>query len=405
MTGEEIFSAASRLLQQLRGRDQAAYLLYCTEQQRAWVAAAQPKLILAGGTVPQFLSELAAGTPGIFLASPTFTQGAKPWPVAVLLTPSIEIEIDSQGARCTAENIDSNLNAMLFDDLAKSNTEPATSRNSVRWHAWRGEGDAEFTMRLQQAIAATQDRVGKVIVSRRYERATGNADPLRLLRLFGAAEPDAAAIHYVELPGRLISMGTSPENIVEVHDGQVSIDAVAGTRPRTGEADVDAALRTELLQSVKEAHEHGLAVGRALAFARSVCTEASASLSFERRVRVLRAVQHLHSRAGGILAPGLDFATLVGRCHPPLMSYPEQLAGLFPPPWPGHFYGGMVGRVSGTNGSAFLNLRCLEIEAERVNVYAGVGIVNGSSLQDELAEVRNKLGTVTDVIEQWLTPS
>jgi isochorismate synthase len=99
----------------------------------------------------------------------------------------------------------------------------------------------------------------------------------------------------------------------------------------------------------------------------------------------------------------LDFAALVGRCHPPLMSYPTELAAQFPPPWPGHFYGGMVGRVSGADGSAFLNLRCLEIEAQRINAYAGVGIVDGSSLESELAEVRNKLGTATDVVEQWLS--
>jgi isochorismate synthase EntC len=404
MTGVEIFSAALRVLRHLRGRDQAAYLLYSSEQQRAWVAAAHPGLSLsAGATLAPFLAKLATGGPGVFLASPTFVEDAKPWPVAVLLTPSVEVEIDNNGARCVMGDLDNALLTTWLDASEVSGAEPTTARNLVRWQAWHGESDAEFTARLQQAIAATKDRAGKVIVSRRYQRDTGGAEPLLLLRLLGAAEPDAAAIHYVELPSRLISMGTSPENIVEVHDGKVSIDAVAGTRPRTGEADRDAALRAELLQSVKEAHEHGLAVGRALAFARSVCTEATASLSFERRVRVLRAVQHLHSRAGGTLAPGFDFAALLARCHPPLMSYPEQLAAQFPPPWPGHYYGGMVGRVAGANGSAFLNLRCLEIEAERVNIYAGVGIVSGSSLLDELAEVRNKLGTVTDVIEQWLS--
>ncbi len=406
MIGNGVLSAAVSLLQQLQGRGEAAYLLYCSEQQRAWVAAARLHSSLPVGSTPkEFFDGVASGGPGIFLASPTFVSGDDAWPVAVLLAPSLEVEIDQYDARCTVGQWHGDLKRTVEAARASALVSSTTARELVQWGVWRGEDDQAFSERLAQAIAATHGRAGKVIVSRRLERDTGGADPMGLLRLLGEAEPNAAAIHYVSLPGGLISMGTSPENIVELHDGQVSIDAVAGTRPRTGDEQLDAVLQAELLESAKERHEHGLAVERAKAFAESVCQEGSASLLFTRRVRVLRAVQHLHSRAGGSLAQGMDFATLLARCHPPLRSYPTELAAQFAPPWPGHFYGGMVGRVLGAQGSAFLNLRCLEIEAQRVNIYAGVGIVNGSSLEGELAEVRNKLGTVTDVIERWLAPT
>jgi isochorismate synthase EntC len=401
MTDDEIFSLATSALQQLRGRADASYLLYCSEQQRAWVAAARPRVWLTpGATHQQFLDSLRSGGTAFFLASPTFTAEASAWPVAVVLEPVVELQIDRQGVRVTVGDDDASLRSSLARPAAK----PSTGRGLVRWDAWQGEDDREFSLRLERAIAATRGRSGKVIVSRRYQRDTHGADPLQLLNAFGAAEPNAAAIHFVELSAGLISMGTSPENIVELQQGQLSIDAVAGTRPRTGDDATDAVLRDELLHSAKERHEHGLAVERARAFAQSVCRQGAAGLLFTRRVRALRAVQHLHSRAGGALLQDLDFAALVGRCHPPLMSYPTELAAQFPPPWPGHFYGGMVGRVSGADGSAFLNLRCLEIEAQRINAYAGVGIVDGSSLESELAEVRNKLGTATDAVEQWLSP-
>jgi isochorismate synthase EntC len=320
----------------------------------------------------------------------------------VLLEPLIEVVIDAQGVRCTTGTIDPTLHTSTTDMLLGAPAAETIERGLVRWSAWRGENEASFSERLTRAIAATRGRKGKVIVSRRFERDIGGQDAIDLLRLLGTAEPRAAATHYVELPGGLISMGTSPENIVELDRGQLSIDAVAGTRPRSGDAVADAAFQADLLGSTKERHEHGMAVERALAFAHATCESGTARPLFTRQVRQLRAVQHLHSRVGGRLAPGIDFSTLLGRCHPPLDSYPPQLAAQFAPPWPGHFYGGMVGRVSAADGGAFLNLRCLEIEAQRVNVYAGVGIVDGSSLEAELAEVRNKLATVTDVIERWL---
>lgn len=403
MRAGSVFLRAVEALRSLRRTAPASYLLYSSERRCAWVGACERRLTLQPGEpLAEFVSAAnAAGGSGLFLVSPDLGSGSVSWPPALRLEPRVELAIDEHGVRWLRGEPDRGVEAALTE--ASGGAPSPTPRGAARREAWQGESDESYCARLGEAIALTRGRAGKIIVTRRYERElTAGAGALSLLRLLGSAEPGAAAVHYAELGPGLVSMGTSPENVVELYDGRLSVDAVAGTKPCSDERDADAAYEAGLLASAKERREHAMAVERARAFADQVCAPGSVRLAFERQVRRLRAVRHLHSRVEGRLLAELDFAALLLRCHPPLVSYPPELAAQVAPPWQGHYYGGMVGRFAGAGGSSFLNLRCIEIDHGRIGSYAGVGVVDGSSIESELEEVRNKLGTVHDVVERWL---
>lgn len=270
---------------------------------------------------------------------------------------------------------------------------------------WETEPDDAFAAKLEHAIALVQGRPGKLLVTRGFHRAVdASLDALDLAWLLATSEPDAPAFHWLELPGERVSLGASPENVVESERGILRLDAVAGTRPVHPDAEFDAALEAELLASAKERREHAAALERALAFAHSVCLPGSVRVTFERRIRRLRYVRHLWSRVEGALSTCLDSVELLERAFPPFVSYPEDLAAQFElvlsPP---RFYGGMVGRLD-ADGSVrgFLNLRSVEVQPGVILARGGIGVVDGSTRSGETREVFGKLRALHEAVENWL---
>ncbi len=415
-----ILALAAAAAKRLRGADRATYVLYASEQGRAWVGTGRPRLRLEGGElrladsaprsggVDAFFTELAHGaSPLFFLIGPPSGPAGSSGASAVAIAPDTEFEITPEAVECSIGDGGELLAELRRETGSGSERTPESilpefaAGNPMQ--DWAGDSDEQYRTRLARAIELTRGRSGKIIVTRRYERKAPALSALDLFYELGTLEPSAAAVHYAELPGEWSSLGTSPENVIESRAGQLLVDAVAGTRARHGEPGRDAALRSELCADAKERREHAMAVERAEHFATGVCAPGSVRIAFSREVRRLRAVQHLHSRIEGTLEPGVQFAMLMQRCHPPLSSYPPALAEQVDPPWPGRFYGGMLGRIAGPQqGMSFLNLRCLELEKGSVFAYAGVGVVDGSNVEGELREVLAKLATVRDAVDRWL---
>jgi len=63
-------------------------------------------------------------------------------------------------------------------------------------------------------------------------------------------------------------------------------------------------------------------------------------------------------------------------------------------------YAGPVGWVDGRGDGAFgIALRCAEVDADRVRMFAGCGLVAGSDPGAELAESQTKLLAMRDALE------
>jgi anthranilate synthase component 1 len=245
---------------------------------------------------------------------------------------------------------------------------------------------------IKEHIAAGEIFQG--VLSRRIE-VPGAVDPLHLYRCMRAMNP-APYLYYLQL-GEFSIVGGSPEVLVRVESGEVTVRPIAGTRPRGASAVTDAALAEDLLADPKERAEHAMLVdlgrndvGRVAAFG---TVELAESMVIERYTHV----QHIVSEVRGTLAEGKDAVDALKACFPagtvtgaPKVRAMEILAGLEPvrrgP------YAGAVGFIGwgARNLDTAITIRTCVVMPDRVIVQAGAGIVADSDPAAELAETEHK---------------
>jgi anthranilate synthase component 1 len=246
--------------------------------------------------------------------------------------------------------------------------------------------------RIKEHIAAGD--VFQAVLSRRLD-VPGHVPPLRLYRYLRALNP-APYLFFLDLDGAAL-VGSSPEVLVRVEEGEVTVRPIAGTRPRGATPDADAALAAELMADPKERAEHLMLVdlgrndlGRVAAFGTVQVREL---LTLERYAHV----QHLVSEVRGRLAEGRHAVDALKACFPagtvsgaPKVRAMEILDGLEPTrrgP-----YAGAVGYLSwgARNLDMAITIRTCVALADRVALQVGAGIVADSVPERELAETEAK---------------
>ena len=206
-------------------------------------------------------------------------------------------------------------------------------------------------------------------------------------------------LYHLDLPGFAIT-GSSPEILVRVRDGEVTIRPIAGTRPRGKTAAEDEANRESLLADPKERAEHLMLldlgrndVGR-VAEAGSVRVTASYTTEFYSHV------MHIVSNVVGRLAAGHDALDALFAGFPagtvsgaPKVRACEVIAELEPEVRGA--YAGAVGYFS-PNGSmdSCIVLRTAVVKDGVMHVQAGAGIVADSEPAYEQRECEAKAGAL-----------
>src|SRR6266571_4265285 len=99
----------------------------------------------------------------------------------------------------------------------------------------------------------SSDLIFQVVLSQRFE-APFALPPLALYRALRRINP-APFLYYLDFGGFSVA-GSSPEILVRVRAGTVTIRPIAGTRPRGDTPHEDKALEDELLADPKERAEH-----------------------------------------------------------------------------------------------------------------------------------------------------
>lgn len=163
--------------------------------------------------------------------------------------------------------------------------------------------DADFrrdVVRIKEHIAAGD--IFQAVLSRRLDAPA--PDPFLTYRYLRALNP-APYLYYLQFDDLFI-VGSSPEVLVRVEDGEITVRPIAGTRPRGTTPEADRGLEAELLADPKERAEHLMLVdlgrndvGRVAAYGTVHLTE---FLTVERYSHVM----HLVSEVRGRLRPGCD---------------------------------------------------------------------------------------------------
>jgi menaquinone-specific isochorismate synthase len=190
-------------------------------------------------------------------------------------------------------------------------------------------------------------------------------------------------------------LGASPELLLARQGRAVRSRVLAGTAPRGTDTAADAALGEALLASEKERWEHDLARSSVVEALAPVCAALDAP-TVPSLVR-LENVQHLGTDLVGSLSDDTHVLSLLERLHPTaaVAGTPRDTALATIRTLEGMSrgrYAGPVGWLSPSGDGEFaIALRCGAFDGTRARLFAGVGIVEGSLPELELAETWLKL--------------
>jgi anthranilate synthase component 1 len=249
--------------------------------------------------------------------------------------------------------------------------------------------------RAKEYIAAGD--IFQVVLSQRFE-APFELPSFALYRALRRVNP-SPFLYYLNF-GDFAVVGSSPEILVRVRKGEVTIRPIAGTRPRGATPEEDKALAEELLADTKERAEHLMLldlgrndVGR-VAEVGSVCVTDSFFLEYYSQV------MHIVSNVEGKLDPkfdavdalmaGFPAGTVSGAPKVRAMEIIDELEdearGI---------YAGCVGYFSADGEmDSCIVLRTSVVKDGVMYVQAGAGLVADSVPEREQAECVSKAGAL-----------
>ncbi len=282
-------------------------------------------------------------------------------------------------------------------------------------------GDRETVSNFSQesfeaAVTACKEyiRAGdifQVVLSQRLQLET-RACPLDIYRALRVVNP-SPFMFLLQLPG-LDLVGSSPEIMVRVEDGEVTLRPLAGTRRRGRTDEEDRALAEELLADPKERAEHVMLVDLARNDVGRVAGYGSVELSDVMIVERYSHVMHITSNVRGrltdgysaldALRAGLPAGTVSGAPKVRAMEIIDEQEPHRRGP-----YAGAVGYIDFTgNMDTCIALRTLVMKGRDAYVQAGAGIVADSVPETEFHETLNKargLLAAIDLAETQLMPA
>ncbi|CAJ1955113.1 unnamed protein product [Cylindrotheca closterium] len=274
----------------------------------------------------------------------------------------------------------------------------------------------------------------KVVLARRMDLSFSQhatVDPLDILRKWKFGNKPGGHMFCIGAGGEGGDFfGCTPERLFQVQHGAVVSEALAGTRPRGSTQDADEELARQLYSSSKdqmenritgkfirsafeELKERGLVtVGKA-----NTLEDSSEDYEFGGTfyVRRLRHLQHLCQRYSCDLTdntkPTDVIKFLLKQLHPTpaVCGFPQNQAIEFIREYESSnfdrgFYSGPVGFVSKQKTDIVVAIRSglasKALERPKISVYAGAGIVPGSTVQGEWSETSYKLAVVSSIFPQ-----
>ena len=221
-----------------------------------------------------------------------------------------------------------------------------------------------------------------------------NSDPLNLYRALRGLNP-SPYMYYLNLGDHHV-VGSSPEILVRLEEGEVTVRPIAGTRPRGKTHEEDKALEQDLLADPKELAEHLMLIDLGRNDAGRVSQTGTVELTDKMIVEHYSHVMHIVSNVEGKLKPGLSAMDVLRATFPagtvsgaPKIRAMEIIDEL--EPVKRGIYSGAVGYLSFSgNMDTAIAIRTAVIKDKKLYIQAGAGIVYDSVPENEWAETMNK---------------
>lgn len=254
--------------------------------------------------------------------------------------------------------------------------------------------------RALQGIAAGEFK--KIVLARAQDlTADQRLHPLRMLNGLRQRFPDCYAFSFAGGGGPSF-IGASPERLVRVSKGRLETEALAGSMRRGASASEDAALGGTLLRSEKDLREHREVLDDIVARLRPLGL--APEFPAQPQLRRLANVQHLHTPVHAALPENVQVLDVLAAMHPTpavggtpreaAVARIRELEG-----FPRGLYAGALGWLNTRGGGEFfVGIRSALVRDASARVYAGAGIVAGSTPEKEFAETELKFKAMLDAL-------
>lgn len=301
--------------------------------------------------------------------------------------------------------------AAELEAMARLITAPPDPDPAVPGPPGRGGRPAEFTCSVGRETYCRQVEKTKeyiidgdifqAVISRKFESPFEGSllDAYRVLR---TTNPSPYMV-FMRIDG-LELMCASPETLVRLQNGRLATFPVAGSRPRGGTEEEDAALEEELLHDEKELSEHNMLVDLARNDLGRISDYSSVKVMDYMMIHRYSKIMHIASRVEGNIRGDCDAldaieailpaGTLSGAPKIRACQIIDEIEGL-----PRGIYGGAIGYIDFTgNMDTCIAIRMAVKKDGRVTVQAGGGIVADSVPELEYEESGNKARAVINAI-------
>ena len=243
----------------------------------------------------------------------------------------------------------------------------------------------------------------QVVLSQRLSRPT-TADSLSIYRALRTVNP-SPYMYYLQLDDFHI-IGSSPELLVRVEDGEIDYHPIAGTRRRGATEEDDLALERELREDEKERAEHIMLLDLGRNDVGRVSKPGTVQVTELMEVERYSHVMHLVSHVRGKLRDDLTAFDALRACFPagtvsgaPKIRAMEIIAELEPDKRGP--YAGSVGYISFSgNLDTAITIRTVTLKDGVAHVQAGGGIVADSTVESEYQETINKAQALMRAIQE-----
>lgn len=254
---------------------------------------------------------------------------------------------------------------------------------------------AEMVLAAKDYIAAGD--IFQVVLAQRFTLPFP-LPPFDLYRALRRINP-SPFLYHLDLPGFALT-GSSPEILVRVRDGEVTIRPIAGTRPRGKSAVEDADNRDSLLADPKERAEHLMLLDLGRNDVGRVAEAGSVTVTDSYTVEFYSHVMHIVSNVVGRLSPDKDALDALFAGFPagtvsgaPKVRACEIIAEL-EPETRGAYAGGVGYFSPNGNMDSCIVLRTAVVKDGVMHVQAGAGIVADSHPEYEQRECEAKAGAL-----------
>ena len=244
--------------------------------------------------------------------------------------------------------------------------------------------------------------VFQILITNRFTRNI-SVDPFSFYRTLRTKNP-SPYMYLLEYEHSNI-VGSSPEVMVRLQDGELLLRPIAGTRKRGKTPQRDKELEEELLSDPKELAEHLMLIDLGRNDVSRVAKTGSVHVEDMMHIERFSHVMHIVSDVRATLAEDKDMfdlfmatftaGTMTGAPKIRAMELIAEYEGI-----KRGFYSGSVGYFGfDGNMDSAITIRTALVKEDQVTLQAGAGVVADSVNELEYLEVSNKLGALIHSLE------